>query len=109
MDEITRRRAMLKARLRDVCNSVLSSIDSRVRIALSFGAKDVTYKFDDVNVTGCPVLSPKRSCKVRRYVTKKLRNQGFAVRDIRDEGKGWIIHVTWSRGANDEKKNSVVA
>jgi hypothetical protein len=97
MEEIKKQKQNLERRLYEICVHILSTIHSRIIIASNYGANNIQYIFKEVNMHGCPVLSTKRTEKIRKYVITKLREQGFGVRTI-DTSTSWIIMVYWSRG-----------
>ena len=98
MDDILKRRRSKKYRLYHICQRVLTCIHAKVRMAMTCcSIKYVFYNFRTLNTHGCPMLSFRRSMKMKEYILKQLTQQGFNAKTVFDTNNGieWRIVVCW--------------
>ena len=98
MDHVLKQKQNKNNRLFVICQRLLSCIRAKIRMAMSCcKIRYINYTFRTLNVHGCPMLSKKRNMKIKKYVTKKLQEERFQVRDIpqQENGVEWQILVSW--------------
>ena len=98
MDDILNRKRSKKYRLFYICQRILTCIYAKVRMAMSCSnIKHIFYNFRTLNTHGCPMLSLRKSTKMKEYVLRKLTEQGFKAKTVFDVENGieWRIIIRW--------------
>ena len=98
MDDVLKHKQNKNHRLFLVCQRLLKCIRARVRMTMSCcKIRHTVYSFRTLNLHGCPMLSNKGKTKIKKYVTKKLKEEGFEIRDVPEnvEGIEWAIIISW--------------
>ena len=98
MNEINQVKRQKQYRLYMICQCILTCIRAKVHIAMSCSIRYITYTFRTVNTHGSPILPIHRVLKIRKFVVKKLQEEGFQVHET-FEGDApdteWSIMVQW--------------
>ena len=97
MEQINQKKIIKKYQKYNICKNILNHIHAQVQAMSWSNNKTIQYNFHTLNKFGCPILKTDRSLKIRSYVIKKLKEEGFAV-DIYDHvnaGIEWSIAVRW--------------
>lgn len=97
METVRDIRQQKRYRIYQICKRILESIRAKVRIALSCSVREVVYTYRVVNMHGCPMISHKRSAKMKNFVVRKLRAEGFKIRELQSiaSDTSWTITVSW--------------
>ena len=98
MEDIQHKKRSKKYRLFYICQRVLTCIDAKIRFAMSCcSIKYIFYNFRTINTHGCPILSFRKIIKMKEYIVKKLKEQGFKVKTVLEPENGieWSILVSW--------------
>ena len=98
MNAIQEIKRQKQCRLFLICERILSCIRAKIQIAMSCSIRISTYTFRTVNTHGSPMFPIRRVLKIRKYIVKKLQNEGFLISENYETDTPdteWSLLIKW--------------
>jgi hypothetical protein len=100
MEDVRRFQRQRRYQTYQICDRIIKCVQAKIRMAMSCSVHRVTYAFRLINFHSCPMLTFKRAQKIKRYVERQLKKEGFNVLDVttcteNESDILWTLCISW--------------